>query len=81
MGRAEIWLTAGDRLGDPTHFGRTREITAQVCSRADKSGHGFALAPGEPRFDPTLFRGMAGVGYSLLRLVEPAVLPSILLLG
>jgi lantibiotic modifying enzyme len=41
----------------------------------------FRLQSGLPDviFDPSLFRGLSGIGYALLRLAEPRRVPCVLL--
>jgi lantibiotic modifying enzyme len=79
-GRAEILLRAGQATGRNELVDEASGIAARMLSAATPAGHRY-LPPGEPTaFAPSLFRGAAGVGYVLLRLWRPAVLPSPLLL-
>ncbi len=48
--------------------------------RAAKARGGFLLGT-EDGVEPSLFQGLAGVGYGLLRLAEPALLPCVLMLA
>jgi lantibiotic modifying enzyme len=51
-----------------------------VISRAGRTG-GFRLHPMLPRQvdNPGFFQGKAGIGYELLRMARPGMLPSVLL--
>lgn len=79
LGRAEVLLTAGRRLGRPALVFEAEKRTAAVVRRAEARGS-FSLRLSEEEnqsFQPGFFRGFSGIGYQLLRLVEPS-LPSIL---
>jgi lantibiotic modifying enzyme len=68
MGKADILLEAGHRLGRPDLIALAKERASAVAGM-DLSG---MLIPG-------LFHGTAGIGYGLLRQIAPDRLPSILL--
>lgn len=79
LGRADVLLTAGRRLGRPALIFEAEKRVAGVVRRAAERGS-FSLRVSEEEnrtFQPGFFRGVSGVGYQLLRLVEPS-LPSIL---
>jgi type 2 lantibiotic biosynthesis protein LanM len=80
LGRAEVLLTLGQRLGDTTLFGAAQSIAHAAVARARERGHFTLSATGFAYrvFDPGFFQGMSGIGYHLLRLAAPAQLPSIL---
>ncbi|MFL6292914.1 MAG: hypothetical protein ACJ759_18630 [Thermoanaerobaculia bacterium] len=53
----------------------------RVCQRAEvRGGYQLSAARGTEIFAPSLFQGLAGIGYTLLRVAEPERLPSLLLL-
>jgi lantibiotic modifying enzyme len=54
----------------------------QIVARAEDSGT-FALHPLLPKgvYSPGFFQGTAGIGYELLRIAHPDMLPSVLLWG
>ena len=56
------------------------ERAAEVVGLAEHAG-AFALHPLLPAgaFSPGLFQGTAGIGYELLRLARPDLVPSVLL--
>jgi lantibiotic modifying enzyme len=80
LGRADVLLVAGERLGRPDLTGAAHARVQDVVRRADEAG-GFSLHHSLPRrvYAPGFFMGMAGVGYQLLRTAHPRVLPSVLL--
>ncbi len=73
MGRAEILLTAGERLGRDDLLQASRALASGVA------GRGFLrqLPPDHPHYNPGFFRGAAGVGYAFLRCSDPT-LPCVL---
>ncbi|HEU5373948.1 MAG TPA: type 2 lanthipeptide synthetase LanM family protein, partial [Ktedonobacteraceae bacterium] len=79
-GRAELLLTAAQRLGRPELVRAAMQCMERVVSGVQRSGGGFLDA-----FFPrglahhSLFQGTAGIGYTLLRLAQPEIVPSILL--
>lgn len=79
-GRIEFLLTAARRLDRPELADMAMRVAAQMLSRAEQRGE-FAFGSVLPRWiaRPHLFHGTAGIGYTLLRLAQPDVLPSILL--
>jgi type 2 lantibiotic biosynthesis protein LanM len=81
MGRAEILLYASQKLERPDLLSAAHELAGLVLKRARARGRfGWVADPDVDVFDPSFFTGAAGVGYSLLRLVRPDLLPCLLLL-
>lgn len=80
FGRIDILLEAGQRLVRPEWRALAQTTAAQVVARAHRFG-GYHLSGAVPRgvFAPGFFQGMAGIGYSLLRLAYPGQLPAVLL--
>lgn len=79
LGRAEVLLTAGRRLGRPALVFEAEKRIAAVVRRAEARGS-FSLRLSDEEnlsFQPGFFRGFSGIGYQLLRMAEPS-LPSIL---
>ena len=80
MGRIEIALLASRRLGSD----RLRQIAAvgatAVLLRAQRAGaYTLQTRPEQnATFQPGFFRGIAGIGYELLRVAQPEILPSVL---
>ena len=79
-GRAELLLSAGQRLARPELEEAARANAWRVVSRAERTD-GFVLHPMLPKQvdNPGFFQGTAGIGYELLRMARPALLPSVLL--
>lgn len=81
LGRLELLLEAGLALGKPGLIERAQHAAAQGLTRVEREG-GFRLDPATPHSEPTattgFFRGLAGIGYQLLRLAQPGELPSVL---
>ena len=83
LGRAEILWTAGRALDRPSLAEAACGLAERVLARGnfvfeipeDETG-----GPVKPRFQPSFFLGLAGAGYSLLRLAYPDRLPCVLLL-
>ncbi len=80
LGRCDALLTVGRRLDLPVFIDAAIELGTGVVSRAAARRHVRLSSAGAEYavFDPGFFRGLSGVGYQLLRLAEPATLPSIL---
>jgi type 2 lantibiotic biosynthesis protein LanM len=81
FGRVEMLLVAAETLSRA----RYRDVAhAKASSLVDRARHrgGYRLYGGSvtaPLFKPAFFQGVAGIGYELLRVTEPKVLPSVLL--
>jgi lantibiotic modifying enzyme len=78
FGRLDFLLTAGLRLDRPSLVGLARAGAADRIGSAFAQG-GFPWRHGDDALNPTLFQGIAGIGYEMLRLAAPDLLPSILL--
>lgn len=72
---ADSLLEAGRRLNRPELMQKSRELLTAMTIRADVSG-GYRFAPPQfaPILIPGLFSGISGVGYTLLRQVDPELL-------
>ncbi len=76
MGVIELLVEAGLGLQRPDLLSTGCGLAARVAQRAE--GGGFRLDRADrPFFDPGFFRGISGIGYSLLRLAHPELLPSV----
>ena len=80
MGQSEVLLVAAQKLSRSSLRQTAHQIAAWVVARAQQT-EGYQLFPNLPPqvFNPGLFQGTAGIGYQLLRLAYPEVLPSVLL--
>ena len=82
MGRAEILLYAYTLTGESSLLAAAQDIALRTLTRAG-SGNNFLWVVDQSEhtpFDPALFTGAAGIGYTLLRFAYPTRLPSVLLL-
>jgi type 2 lantibiotic biosynthesis protein LanM len=82
MGRAEVLLHAAKRLNDERLHGEALALAGRVLRRAGPTGR-FGCLPngGGDLFDPSFFKGEAGIGFGFLRLATSGVLPCPLLLA
>lgn len=81
MGRIEVLLQAAVRLDDERWAEAAQVLAYRVWHRARKRGrYEVSAARGRDVFAPMLFQGVAGVGYTMLRLAAPEELPCLLLL-
>ena len=71
MGKADILLEAGRRLGRSELIALAHERASAVATGLEPSRAGLLI--------PGMFQGTAGLGYGLLRQVAPDRLPSILM--
>jgi type 2 lantibiotic biosynthesis protein LanM len=80
MGRAEVLLESGRQLSRPELEEAARARAWRVVTRAERTD-GFVLHPMLPSQvdNPGFFHGTAGIGYELLRMARPDMLPSVLL--
>jgi type 2 lantibiotic biosynthesis protein LanM len=85
FGMTEV-LLAAERLGEGTWQQVARERASKVVRaaaqrRSEKGGHGYLLGgcTTDGRFSIGFFQGLAGIGYSLLRLAAPDRLPCVVL--
>lgn len=80
MGRAEILLHAGRQLGRTDLIEAAERIVRRVLDRAAASDGVYRCPHNDSeRVNPTFFKGIAGIGYSLLRFCD-ADLPCVLAL-
>ena len=81
FGRLEVLLLAAQKLARPELQELALKKAAWLVARAKQTG-AYQLSANLPShaFSPSFFQGTAGIGYELLRLAYPEVLPSVLLL-
>jgi lantibiotic modifying enzyme len=79
-GRMEVLLIAAQKLLRPDLVETVKKQANWVVARAKQVG-GFHLFPQLPKdvYNPGFFQGTTGIGYGLLRLAYPDLLPSVLL--
>lgn len=78
FGRLEVLLVAGRRLGRSDLVREAQCRADDLVTRAE-NGRGFRCSAGLDEFSPGFFTGLSGIGYELLRITHPEVLPSVLL--
>ncbi len=80
FGRIDLLLTAAERLQRPELAELAQRRTASLLQRrpAGTDFH-YHHRMGCDAFNPGLFQGASGIGYQLLRMAFPTVLPSLLL--
>jgi len=79
-GLMDTLCEAGKRLPQGEWSRKALQLAARTIARSNKRGS-FNIAFHNGFFNPSLFQGTAGVGYQLLRLADPAKIPSVLLLN
>lgn len=77
-GRAEVLLDASLKMSKPIWKEEALAITTEII-RKSAGEKGFKPSFNYPLFNPTLFKGYAGLGYHLLRLADTGALPCVLL--
>lgn len=83
LGRADLLLSAGLALGDAELADAARSVARRAVDRAgdaDADGFGFGYVAETPARTLSLFRGVSGIGWALLRQARPGALPSCLLM-
>jgi lantibiotic modifying enzyme len=79
LGNLELLLQAGRALDDARWQAETRRVAARVVDSLARDGWQCG-GPAAAEM-PSLMLGVAGIGYGLLRLAEPARVPSLLMLA
>ncbi len=82
FGRIEVLLVAAKTLGREELF-KTAHLQASVVVALAEQIGAYKLFGNLPTsvFSPSFFQGTAGIGYGLLRLAYPEILPSVLMLA
>ncbi|MCE9573141.1 MAG: type 2 lantipeptide synthetase LanM [Deltaproteobacteria bacterium] len=79
FGRIEAEAVAADILDRPALRASATRKAAALVARATALGGFSLLSPARAVAHPSLYVGVAGVGYTLLRLAEPRRLPALVL--
>jgi type 2 lantibiotic biosynthesis protein LanM len=79
LGNIELFLQAGLVLNDPAWPAQAERIAGQILDSSARQGWLCSNPIGVE--SPGLMTGLAGMGYQLLRLVDPARVPSVLTLA
>ena len=80
FGRIDLFLSAAQKLNSPHLLEVALLQTSQLSIKAQQLG-GFCLSTGftKNNYNPGFFRGLSGIGYEVLRVAFPSLLPSVLL--
>jgi type 2 lantibiotic biosynthesis protein LanM len=78
LGIGEILFTSGLKLNRSDLKEKGLLKASQIVSMAKHRGSFYCGIGGQ--FDPGFFQGISGAGYELLRMIEPDIIPSVLLL-
>jgi lantibiotic modifying enzyme len=78
LGNLELLMQAGDALDDPHCRAEVDRVGAMILESIERDGWRCGVPLGIE--SPGLMTGLAGIGYGLLRLAEPALVPSVLTL-
>ncbi|GHO83568.1 type 2 lanthipeptide synthetase LanM family protein [Dictyobacter formicarum] len=79
LGNLELLLTATQRLGMTQYLEPLTQLTAMLLECGERTGWVSGLPLGVET--PGMMLGLAGIGYELLRLAQPQVVPNLLLLA
>jgi type 2 lantibiotic biosynthesis protein LanM len=78
LGNLELLLQASETLAEPRWRAEVDRLAALLLEDIERAGWACGL-PGRVE-SPGLMTGLAGIGYGLLRLADPASVPSVLVL-
>jgi len=79
LGNIELLLQASQMLGDPQWQAKADHLAAAILESINQQGWLCGIPSGVE--SPGLMTGLAGIGYGLLRLADPARVPSVLTLA
>lgn len=78
-GNAELLLESGLKLGNSDDLYESRKMLSQVIIQARESD-GYQFAHASPvQYNVSLFTGISGIGYSILRQLKPNKIPNVLI--
>lgn len=80
LGHADILLVAAQVLGEPAHATAAARLAAGAVQSWKTTGQWQCGVPGGVE-TPGLFLGLAGIGYGLLRVCDPELVPSAVAVG
>ena len=79
-GRVDFLIQAAFQLNDrEAEETAHRTLSGLIQGKRERGHYNFHTANGKYYYNPTLFQGTAGVGYEMLRLLEPEKIKSILI--
>jgi type 2 lantibiotic biosynthesis protein LanM len=78
IGRIELLVVASQVLDDLQVLATARENTVKMVIASRENGaYGLLSREIDRVFCPSFYRGIAGIGYQLLRTIDPASIPSV----
>lgn len=80
LGHADILLVASQLLDDPAHASAAARLAAGAVRSWQADGQWQCGVPGGVE-TPGLFLGLSGIGYGLLRVCDPELVPSAVAVG
>jgi type 2 lantibiotic biosynthesis protein LanM len=78
VGRIELLVVAYQLLGDRKLLQSAQESISRMVSIALNGTYGMLPHPSARRFSSGFYKGVAGIGYQLLRTADPKSVPSII---
>jgi lantibiotic modifying enzyme len=78
FGGLDFLTSAAHDYGRPELLTLARDHATAIALEARANGHYRLHAEGNSIFHPSFFRGVSGIGYQFLRLLEPERVPSVL---
>lgn len=78
MGNLDVLLSASELLGEQRYAQEVQRLSAMLLASIEEQGWVTGVPQGVET--PGLMTGLAGIGYTLLRLAAPSRVPSVLLL-
>ena len=79
LGNLDVLLQAGEALRNDVWRGHVNRLTATILDDIERRG--WICGISKPVDTPGLMTGIAGIGYGLLRMVQPHTVPSVLTLS
>jgi lantibiotic modifying enzyme len=79
MGNLDLLIEASQVLNDSSWRAQTHRLGAMILDSIDRDG--WQCGGPEAVEMPSLMLGLAGIGYEMLRLAEPDLVPSVLVLA
>jgi type 2 lantibiotic biosynthesis protein LanM len=78
LGRIELLVVASQVLDDLQILATARENTVKMVVASRENGaYGLLSSEIDRVYSPSFYRGIAGIGYQLLRTIDPASIPSV----
>ena len=78
-GNIELLHESGLKLGNSKDLYESRKMLSQVITQA-REGNGYQFAHASPvEYNVSLFTGISGIGYSILRQLSPYKIPNLLI--